>query len=82
MIKKKLKQCIICHYGCYKDIGYSFEPHVCNKCHDISMIAYELKTIAILNVKGVDYRFVLWNITINDAISTLNNSKLNDKGIL
>ena len=46
------------------------------------MIAYELKTIAILNVKGVDYRFVLWNITINDAISTLNNSKLNDKGIL
>ena len=32
---------------------------VCNKCHDISMMAYELKNIAILNVKVVDYRCLL-----------------------
>ena len=25
------------------------------------MMAYELENIAILNVKGVDYRCVLWN---------------------
>ena len=27
------------------------------------MMNYELKNIAILNVKGVDYRCVLWNMT-------------------
>ena len=43
----------------YKDIGYKFEPYFYSKCHDISMIAYELENIAILNVKGVDNRYIL-----------------------
>ena len=59
----KSKEYMISHYQYFKDIGYKFEPHVCNKCHDISMIAYELKNIAILNVKGVDYSCILWNMT-------------------
>ena len=58
---------MICHYWYFKDIGYKFEPYVCNKCHDISMIAYELVNIGILNVKGVDYRSVLWSMTKGDA---------------
>ena len=33
-------------------------------------MAYKLEDIAILNVKSVDYRCVIWNITINDAINT------------
>ena len=45
-------------------------------------MAYELKNIAILNVKTVDYRCVLWNMTKNDAINMLDNSKLDDKGTL
>ena len=36
----------------------------------------------MLNVKGVDYRCVLWNMTSNDAINRLNNSKLDNKGRL
>ena len=35
-----------------------------------------------MNVKSVDYRSVLWNMTKNDAINRLNNSKLDDKGTL
>ena len=31
-------------------------PNVCNKCHDILMTVYELKNMAILNVKGVDFK--------------------------
>ena len=73
---------MICHYQYFKDIGYKFEPYVCNKGHDISMMAYELENIAILSVKGIDYRYVLWNITKNDAINRLNNSELDDKGSL
>ena len=32
-----------------------------------------------MNVKGVDDRCVLWNMTRNDGINRLNNSKLEDK---
>ena len=46
------------------------------------MIAYELKNIAILNAKGVDYRCILWGISKNDAVDRLNNSVLEDKGVL
>ena len=48
----------------------------------ISMMAYELENIAILNVKSVDYRCVLWNMTGNGAINRLHNSELDDKGTL
>ena len=64
----KSKECIIFHYWYFKDISYELEPFVCNKCHDISIMAYELENIAVLNLKGVDYRCALWNITRNDAI--------------
>ena len=46
------------------------------------MIAYELKNIAMLNVKGVNYKCVLRGVIKNDAINMLSNSKLDDKGIL
>ena len=59
----KSKEYVICHYWYFKDIGYKFEPYVCNRCHDISMTAYELANIAILNVKGNDYSCVIWNMT-------------------
>ena len=42
---------MIYHYRYFKDIGHKFEPYVCNKCHNISMISYELENIAILNAK-------------------------------
>ena len=57
------KKCITCLYWYFKDVGFKSEPHVCNKCHDVLMIAYELKNIAILNVKGVDFRCILWGIS-------------------
>ena len=31
----------------FKDVGFKFEPHVCNKCNDVLMTTYELKNIAI-----------------------------------
>ena len=73
---------MVCHYCYFKNIGYKFESNVCNKCHDILITAYELKNIAILNVKGVDYRCVLWGISKNEAMNMMNNSVLKDRGVL
>ena len=46
------------------------------------MTAYEFENIAILNVKGVDFRCVLWGISRNEAVDRLNNSVLENKGVL
>ena len=46
------------------------------------MTAYELKNIAILNVKGVDFRCILWGISRDQAVNKLNSSVLEDKGVL
>ena len=45
------KECMFCHSCYFKDVGFKFEPRVCSKCHDVLIAAYELKNIAILNVK-------------------------------
>ena len=76
------KECMLCHYWYFKDFGFKLEPHVCNKCHDVLMTAYELKNIAILNVKGVDFRCIFGGITRHEAVNRLNNSRLEDKGVL
>ena len=46
------------------------------------VMVYELENMAILNVKDVDFRWVLRNITKNNVNNRLNNSKLDDKGTL
>ena len=45
------KECMLFHYWYFKNVGFKFEAHICNKCHNILMTAYELKKTAILNVK-------------------------------
>ena len=76
------KECMLCHYWYFKDAGFKFEPHVCNKYHDVLMTAYEIKNIAILNEKGVDFRCILWGISRDEAVIRLNNSVLVDRGVL
>ena len=53
------KRCDLCHYWFFKDIGFKFEEHVCNKCHDLLKIPYSLKIIAISNAKGNTFRWAL-----------------------
>ena len=45
-----------------------------NDCHYVSLMGFETCK------KGVDYRFVIWNMSKSDAINRLNNSKLDVKG--
>ena len=76
------KECMLCHYWYYKDVGFKFEPHVCNKCQDVLMAAYELKDIVMFNVKGVDFRCILWGISRDEAVNRLNNYLLKDMCVL
>ena len=68
------KECELCHYWFFKDIGFKFEEHVCNKCHDLLTMAYYLKNIAILISKGATFRCILMGISKNAGLKRLNNS--------
>ena len=74
------KECMLCHYCYLKDVR--FEPYACSKRHNVLRTAYELKNIAILNVKGADFRCILWGISRDEVVNRLNNSVLEDKGVL
>ena len=76
------KKCMLCHYWCFREVGYKFQLYVCNGCHAMSMMGQESKSIATLNTKGVDFRCTLWGISKNDVVDRLNNSVLEDKGVL
>ena len=78
----KSKECMICHYWYFKDIDYEYEQYVCNGCHDLSMMVYNLDDFMILNIKGVDYRCFVFIMSISHAVELLNNSPLDDKRVL
>ena len=46
------KECYICHYWCFKDIGFKYEPYLCNGCQDLMQKAISFTNIAVLYVKG------------------------------
>ena len=73
---------MLSHYWYFRDVGFKFEPHVCDKCHDGLMTACELRNAAILNVKGTNFRWILWGISRDEAVNRLNNSVLENKGVL
>ena len=41
------KGCMLSHYWYFKNVGYKFQPNVCNGCHAASMMAYDLKNCNI-----------------------------------
>ena len=75
-------ECMLCDYWYFKDVGFKFETHVCNKCHNVLITSCELKNTEVLNVKYVDFRCILWGISRDEAVNRLNNSVLKDKGVL
>ena len=66
----------------FKDVGFKFEEHACNKCHDLLTMAYSLKNIATLSAKGTTFRCLLMGISKNEGLKRLNNSVTYDRGVL
>ena len=77
------KECDICHYWYFKDIGFKYEKYLCNGCHDLMQKAMSFNNVAIVYVKGSAYRIHFWYMSKDDAINIMNNSNLVDKmGVL
>ena len=60
----------------------SYEPYLCNGCHDVMLmqIATIFTDVAIVSIKGSDYRIYFWYMSKDDVINIMNNSNLNKKG--
>ena len=77
------KECDICCYWYFKDIGFRYEPYLCNGCHDLMQKALSFDNVAIVYVKENAYRIHFWYISKDDATNVINGSNLVDKrGVL
>ena len=61
---------------CFKDIGFKYEPYLCNGCHDLMQKAIKFNDVAIVSIKGSEYRNHFWYISKDDAINIMKNSNL------
>ena len=75
------KLCDICHYWYFKDIGFKYEPYLCNGCHDLMRTAMSLNNIAIVYVGEDAYRIHFWYMSEDDAINIMNGSIILDKSV-
>ena len=75
------KECDICHYCYFKNIGFKYESFLCNGCHNLMQKAMSFNNVAIVYVKGSAYRIHFWYMSKDDAISIMSNSNLVDKKV-
>ena len=73
------KECDICHYWYFKDIGFRYEPYFCNGCHDLMQKAMGFNDVAIVYVKGSVYRIHFEYMSKDNATSIISNSNFVDK---
>ena len=57
------KERIICHY-CFFNNGFEFQDPFYNGCLDLLMLCVNISDIAIITVKRVDYRCIIYIIHI------------------
>ena len=73
------KECDICHYWYFLNDSFKFQPNVCNSCHDLLMMSINLRVIAILNINGSDYRFIISLISRAKVLKLMENADLTQK---
>ena len=52
------KECDICHYWYFKNIGFKCEKYLCNGCHDLIQKAISFNNNAIVYLKEMHTGFI------------------------
>ena len=73
------KGCDICHNWYLFLKNFSYESYLCNVSDELIQKATSFNDIAIVSIKGNNYRIHFWYMSKNDAINLMNNSSLNKK---
>ena len=73
------KEFDICQYWYFLNKNFSYQPYLCNVCHDLMQKATSFDDVAFVSIRENDNRIHFWYMSKNDAISKMNNSNLNVK---
>ena len=65
------KECDICHYWYFKDIGFKYKPYLCNGWDDLMLKAMSFNDVAIIYAKGSAYRTHFWYMSKDDVITIM-----------
>ena len=57
----------------------TYEPHLCNGCHDLMEKVMSFNSVAVVSIKGNDYRSHFWYMSKDGGINIIKNSNLNKK---
>ena len=77
--KTSSKECDIFHYCYFLNYNFTFQPNVCNRCHDLLMMSTNLSDIAILKNKVSHYHCIFSLTSKNEAINLKQNADLTKK---
>ena len=55
-------ECDICHYWHFKDIGFKYEPYLCNGCHYLMQKSLSFKKYLLFILREVltEFIFGIW----------------------
>ena len=76
MLIKQVHQKIVSHYWYFLCYSFNFQPNDCKRCHDSLMMSMKLSTIAILNINGSEYLYIISRNRKSEAITFLENISL------
>ena len=77
------KRCNILPLLFFLDKNFNYGPYLSRGCHDLMQKAVSFKNVAVVFIKGNDYRLHFWYMSKKDAIAIMTNSNLSDKnGVL
>ena len=54
------KECDICHYWYFKNIGFKYEPYLCNGCHDLMQKTMSFNNIVFTKRKCLQNSFLVY----------------------
>ena len=80
--KSRDKSRELCHFWYFLDTNFHYQRYYCNGCHDILMKAVSLNNLVVIYAKGnacsVNFSFM----SLGEVNKLMNNSNLNNKGVL
>ena len=72
-----LRKCEICQFWFFIKENFKFQQYLCDGCHDLSMLAYNLSKSAIFKIGEYHYRYYFEHMTKDDTRKKLENVEFN-----
>ena len=73
------KNVIFVIFAIFLNKDFKYKPYLCNGSHDLMQKAMNINDVAIVSVKGNEYRIHFWYMSKDDTINIRKNSDLNEK---